>query len=331
MNDKHHYDHVLVCGIIYFGIYLFLVIQNYAIALAQDADANGTWMIGSPMPSSRTEVTAVTLNNTLYVIGGFTEDGKITNLVERYNFSSNSWDENIKPLPISLHHGLSTTNGNKIHVIGGYYGDWIPSNKLFIYDPVTNNWTTGPFMPTSRGSPVSNFVGDKLYVIGGDSHDNSLSNVERYDPAIGNWTTLSPMPTARHHSASAVVDEEIYVIGGRITGSLVNVDIVEKYDPKLDKWTTDLEPMPSKRSGIGATSIDGLIYVLGGEQNQGTFNNNERYDPVSDTWSIGMSMPIARHGLDVASIEDKIFAVGGGPHPGLTVTGQNEIFFLNDE
>jgi N-acetylneuraminic acid mutarotase len=143
-----------------------LVTQNYTIALAQDADANGMWMIGSPIPNPRTEVTAVTLNDTLYVIGGFTEDGKITNLVERYNFSSKSWDENIKPLPVSLHHTSATTNGNKIYVIGGYYGDWIPSNKLFIYDPVTNNWTTGPFMPTSRGSPVSNFVDDKLYVIG---------------------------------------------------------------------------------------------------------------------------------------------------------------------
>jgi N-acetylneuraminic acid mutarotase len=138
------------------------------------------------------------------------------------------------------------------------------------------------------------------------------------------------MLTARHHAASAIVNEEIYVIGGRITGSLVNVDIVEKYDPKLDKWTTDFDPMPSKRSGIGAVSIDGLIYVLGGEQNQGTFNNNERYDPVSDTWSIEMPMPTARHGLGVASIDDKIFAVGGGPHPGLTVTGQNEIYFLNN-
>jgi N-acetylneuraminic acid mutarotase len=331
MNTKY-YDYLFSYGFIYFGISLLLVTQNYSIVLAQEAaDTNGTWMVGSPMPNPRTEVTAVTLNNTLYVIGGFTADGIITNLVERYNFSSNSWDENIKPLPISLHHASATTNGEKIYVIGGYFGDWIPSNQLFIYDPITNNWTAGPSMPTSRGSPVSNFVNDKLYVIGGDSNDNSLSNVESYDPTTGNWTILSPMPTDRHHAASAVVNNEIYVIGGRITDSLVNVDIVEKYDPKSDNWTTDLTPMPSKRSGIGATSIDGLIYVLGGEQNQGTFNNNERYDPLSDTWSVEIPMPTGRHGLGVASIDDKIFAVGGGPHPGLTVTGQNEVYFLNNK
>jgi hypothetical protein len=86
--------------------------------------------------------------------------------------------------------------------------------------------------------------------------------------------------------------------------------------------------MPSKRSGIGATSLDGFIYVLGGEQNQGTFDNNERYDPKTDTWTRELPMPTPRHGLGLVSIDDKIFAVGGGPYPGLTVTGQNEIYFL---
>jgi len=73
-----------------------------------------------------------------------------------------------------------------------------------------------------------------------------------------------------------------------------------------------------KRSGIAATAVNGSIYVLGGEQNQGTFDNNERYDPASDTWSKELPMPTARHGLAVASYDDRIFAIGGGPHTGLT-------------
>ena len=329
--NNNHFNFVFTFGIMSFGMPILLVTDNHTIVLAQDFGANGTWMVGSPMPNPRTEVTAESLNNTLYVIGGFTEDGKITNLVERYNVSSNSWDKNIKPLPIPLHHASSATDGDRLYVIGGYTGDWIPSNKMFIYDSNTNNWTIGPFMPTERGSPVSDFVDGKLYVIGGDSYDNSLSTVETYDPATGNWTSLTSMPTARHHAASAVVDEEIYVIGGRIAGSLLNVDIVEKYNPKLDKWTIDINPMPSKRSGIGAISLYGSIYVLGGEQNQGTFNNNERYDPETNTWSLELPMPTARHGLGIVSIDDKIFAVGGGPHPGLTITGQNEIYFLKND
>jgi N-acetylneuraminic acid mutarotase len=104
---------------------------------------------------------------------------------------------------------------------------------------------------------------------------------------------------------------------------------VEKYDPSSDSWTTDLEPMPSKWSGIAAVNVSKLIYVLGGEENQGTFDTNERYDPANNTWTIESPMPTARHGLGVTYFDNKIFVIGGGPQPGLTVSDVNEIYHLN--
>jgi len=88
--------------------------------------------------------------------------------------------------------------------------------------------------------------------------------------------------------------------------------IIERYDPVLDKSVTDLEPIPSKRSGIGATNVDRSIYVSGVERRRGTFDNNERYNPITNTWTIEASMPTARHGLGVASIDGKICLIGGG-------------------
>lgn len=97
----------------------------------------------------------------------------------------------------------------------------------------------------------------------------------------------------------------------------------------MDRWDSDLAPMPSKRSGIAATTVNGLIYVLGGEQNQGTFNKNEVYDPTSDVWTEEVPMPTARHGLGVVNVDDNIYVIGGGPHPGLTVTGKNEVYLTD--
>gem|GEM_PF-1726641 len=102
-------------------------------------------------------------------------------------------------------------------------------------------------------------------------------------------------------------------------------DIIERYDPVLDKWVTDLKPIPSKRSGIGATSVDGSIYILGGERRRGTFDNNKRFNPITNTWTIEAAMPTARHGLGVASIDGKICLIGGEPNPGSTVSWKNEI------
>lgn len=314
-------------------VFIFLVAilksDDYIAAFSQESSGYGTWLEGKSLPTSCTEVTAASLDDLVYVMGGFTNDGRITSTVEVYNTTNNLWNATSSPLPVPLHHTSSSVHDGKIYVIGGYTGDWNPSNLLFIYDPKINNWTIGPSMPTARGSPVSSFVGDVLYVIGGDKHDQSLSTVEAYNTINGTWTSLSPMPTARHHAASGVVDGNIYVIGGRIATSLVNVDVVERYNPILDKWDSDLSSMPSKRSGIAATTVNGLIYVLGGEQNQGTFNRNEVYNSTNNVWTEETPMPTARHGLGIANIEDKIYVIGGGPHPGLTVTGKNEVYFVN--
>lgn len=300
-------------------------------SIAQEANDSSSWDRGIDMPTPRTEVTAANIDEAIYVIGGFDRNGEITDLVEMFNVTSNSWNNDVEPLPIPLHHTIASTFQDKIYVIGGYTGDWIPTNRLFIYDPATNSWTEGNPMPTARGSPNANFVNGTLYVIGGDLHDHSLVVVEAYHPLTEQWTSLSSMPTARHHAASAVVDGNIYVMGGRITGELINVDVIEKYDPTLDKWTTNLEPMPSKRSGVVATSLNGFIYVLGGEQIQGTFDENERYDQANDVWTIEPPMPTARHGLSVTTYDGKIYAIGGGPNPGLTASANNEIFQPNKQ
>ena len=39
-------------------------------------------------------------------------------------------------------------------------------------------------------------------------------------------------------------------------------------------------------------------------------------------------MPTARHGLAAVAIGDKIYVIGGGPQPGLSVTDANEIFHV---
>jgi N-acetylneuraminic acid mutarotase len=289
------------------------------------------------MPTPRTEVTAAVLKDDIYVIGGFDESSQVTDIVEVYNITNNTWTK-AAPLPEPLHHTATASYDDKIYVIGGYTAPWSPSNKLFIYDPVQNKWQEGNPMPTARGALNVNFIDGTLYAIGGSS-DRPLSSNEAYDPSNNTWTSKALMPTARHHAGSAVVDGKIFVIGGRISGSLENISVNEAYDPEQDKWITNLEAMPSKRSGIAAVAavaafpVNGSssnIYVFGGEEPSKTFNNNEKYDANTNKWRSEPPMPTARHGLGAVYIEEdnKIYVIGGGPQPGLSVTDANEIFHV---
>ena len=171
---------VYMLSIFFIAVFLVYIFNPSLAAATLSGESN--WMEGMDLPNPRTEVTAANLDETVYVIGGFTFDGKIADIVEMYNSTDNTWAQNIKSLPLPLHHASSDTYGSKIYVVGGYTGNWIHSNNLFIYDPATNNWTVGNPMPTPRGSPNANFDNGILYVIEGDSYDQSQVVVEGYDP-----------------------------------------------------------------------------------------------------------------------------------------------------
>jgi N-acetylneuraminic acid mutarotase len=89
--------------------------------------------------------------------------------------------------------------------------------------------------------------------------------------------------------------------------------------------------MPSERSGISAASINNTaIYVFGGEDLTKTYNNNEKYNVKNNKWESKEPLPTARHGLAAVSVNDKIYVIGGGPEPGLSVTSVNEIFNIRE-
>jgi N-acetylneuraminic acid mutarotase len=320
---------------------LFILIIVFVLPLSMvqrtttTASTESFWNNGAPMPAPRTEVTAALLEDNIYVIGGFDESGQVTDIVEVYNIANNTWSTSV-PLPEPLHHTAAASYDGKIYVVGGYTDGESSSNRLFIYDPIQNNWQEGNPMPTSRGALNVNFVNGTLYAIGGSS-DRALSTNEAYDPSTDTWTSKASMPTARHHAGSAVVEGKIFVIGGRITGSSDNLSVNEAYDPEQDTWITNLEAMPSPRSGIAAAAVSltnsSNIYVFGGEEPYFTLNDNEKYDARTNEWTFEPQMQLARHGLAAVYAEEddaKIYVIGGGPEPGLSVSGANEIFHINN-
>ena len=294
------------------------------------------WVSGADMPTPRTELTGTVLDEKIYVIGGYVKKGK-KDIVEVYDPDKNKWST-VASLPEPLDHPAAASYKDKLYVIGGAIRSNVPSEKLFIYEPVIDEWKEGEPMPTARRALTANFIDGILYTIGGEGHFHKTLNVnEAYDPVSNTWTEKEPMPTARHHLTSAVVDGKLYVIGGRQTNetsSYSNFDTVEMYDPITNTWT-EKEPMPTKRSGLAAVSIEDEIYVIGGEERNGkigkTFNNNEKYNTVSNTWKAEPPMPTARHGLAVSIIDHRIYAIGGGPQPGglkESFSGENEIYIL---
>ena len=95
-----------------------------------------------------------------------------------------------------------------------------------------------------------------------------------------------------------------------------------------DYWVTR-EPMPTARS-VGVAVVDDKIYAIGGTYGiQGGYDNNEEYDPVTDTWTTKNPMPTPRGDFAIAVFQDKIYTIGGSTRAGqwtTELTDVNEVY-----
>ena len=233
------------------------------------------WSIANSMPTPRSEFMAEAIDNKIYVIGGADySEGIQKDTVEMYDTGTERWVTDLKPIPIALDHGAAASYGGKIYVVGGFLEGKVPTDKLFIYDPNEDEWTEGKPLPSARGALTAEIINGTLYAVGGlNSSQLPVNKNEAYNIEKGTWSTKAPMPTARHHLSSAVVGGKLFALGGRILGN-----------------------------GVPSEDLNEAL---------SNFNNNEMYDPQTDSWSIHQPMLTKRSGFTATAANGEIYVFGG--------------------
>lgn len=71
-------------------------------------------------------------------------------------------------------------------------------------------------------------------------------------------------------------------------------------------------PLPAARTEVTGTAWDGRIVAVGGLDPDGdAVADVDVYDPDTDTWSQGPRLPTALHHTAVATLDDRLYVVGG--------------------
>jgi hypothetical protein len=72
----------------------------------------------------------------------------------------------------------------------------------------------------------------------------------------------------------------------------------------------------------------GRIVSVGGEEPAGTISSVFAYEIAASHWTRLPDMRTPRHGLGVVAFGARVYAIGGGPQPGLHVSAVNEFLTL---
>ena len=106
------------------------------------------WDKAAPFPEPEEELYGVAAGGRMYVIGGFSENGKpAPAMVYEWEPAADKWTKK-KPIPVPVHHQAQTELNGKIYVFGGCQrplsgpgmGGWQPVDNSWEYDPRTDTW-----------------------------------------------------------------------------------------------------------------------------------------------------------------------------------------------
>lgn len=123
------------------------------------------------------------------------------------------------------------------------------------------------------------------------------------------WIEFPEMPETNSGMAGTAYEGIVYLIGGQNNGTVSNM--VMAYDANNDRWMNKAAK-PTAVMAAGAAVLGEKIYVPGGLTDQNTATDVlEIYNPRTDQWEQGPSMPATLGGYALASYEGKLFIFGG--------------------
>ncbi|GIV79988.1 MAG: hypothetical protein KatS3mg050_4382 [Litorilinea sp.] len=229
-----------------------------------------SWEQMNPMPEPLHGAGVATLDNAIYVIGGYRSEVSeaepwgetFSRHVYRYDPTSDSWSqENDLPMPLA-YPAVATAQG-KIYVFGGLTPDGA-TNHTLEYDPQTRSWTVkAPIPGGSRSEAGAARLGNLIYLIG---NSTDSSRVDVYNPVADAWSSAPALRRGRQHPVvAAAADGFLYVAGG--TDALGNpVPGVERFQPGMDSWQSISDLLDSNRWGAGMAYARGRLFLVGGRK-----------------------------------------------------------------
>ena len=228
-----------------------------------DPRSNG-WLQGTSKPTAVSNVSAVTIDDLIYVPGGSTEGGLVVDTLEVYAPATEKWETRARlPAPRAAY-GLATLKG-KLYLFGGWDGKQYRA-ETFAYDPATDTWQNGSPLPSPRGFLAASALKDVIYVAGGYDGQHELNAVDTYDPAAeetaeGPWSSRAPLDQARAGLALLAASNRLYAVGG---GWTTPIAYNEQYDVQTGAWSHIESPIEGQWRNLALALQGDSFFAVGG-------------------------------------------------------------------
>jgi len=302
------------------------------------------WIEKKPMPTNRSDLSAITIGSQIIVSGGCNQTQicppdssscfciSVTSINEAYLPLTDQWIS-LASMPIPRYRHSAVSVGTTMYLLGGRDVNDTIIQTVDVYDSVGNTWTTLKGLWTAATSDlVAASVGTAIYAISGYHADYSVSgDVWVLDTITQTWSNgqIPPMSTPRGDACAVEINSEVYVFGGFYDNFCSPLDSLEVYNLTTNQWTTKA-PLHKPRGDAGCGVQHNEFHAIGGEQKNNLtgctkydvpISDVEHYDADTNTWIDETSLPNVRFRFAAASFGNTFYIIGG--QAGLNVANQS--------
>jgi Kelch motif len=169
-----------------------------------------------------------------------------------------------------------------------------PEQALRALARLPRGWTQLPKPPGPRNEGTSLWVGNGLFLWGGQSWTGGWHATGwLFDPVARRWHTITPAPLAGRSLAAAVwTGEEVLVWGGYARGGTFSDGAA--YDPATDTWRALPAAPLSARAPVATVWTGTEMVVWGsGSRDQPGVRDGAAFDPRANRWRTIAPAPVA--------------------------------------
>jgi hypothetical protein len=205
------------------------------------------------LPAVRSDLSAVTIGNRAYVLGGYdgtTPDPSVLATTDGTSFS------HVADLKVPARYLAAVAVGGRVFAFGGETANGGATDAIQEVDPAHGRARVVGHLPQAVSHAAAVVLGGSVYVLGGEANGAATDRAWRFDPATHKVSPAHPLPEPVAGGAAATVGDAAYLVGGTGSGGEAVATVVEL-------GLRAVQPKPS--GGEGGETAD-----AGGESKSGS-------------------------------------------------------------
>lgn len=186
------------------------------------------------LPTVRSDLSAVTIGTTAYVLGGYDGNQPIASVLATEDGSKFT---EVTKLPAPGRYLAVAALAGRIYAFGGETASGTASNAIQEVDPKTGTARIIGRLPTGVYHASAVVLGKAIYVLGGEANGKPTDQILRFQPGSKGVVTAGHLPQATAGGAAASVGSTAYLVGGTGTSgaalpSVVQLEVVRRKAPQ---------------------------------------------------------------------------------------------------